>query len=701
MTCLSLSALYGAYSAAVGFIADHVDALAAAVTLCVFVKAATGIFPSGLRKVFGPSGITGRAIFRALFLCWRSRSEQRVFFEFALIRSQGAKLDAQGWDEICGDFAVFSSMSRGQKARYIEIKNCTHLTSREFVTAVSRYFDFLATPRASRFYSIGRYDDYWHSVVQIAEAYITPSALLSGLMSRFDSNWSVFIDQYRASLPNAEAGTFQSTELYGLFSWLLWGPSREIKWRDGWDGLCQISYGDENNSLLAYADGGSGAMSMLRDGFVKASERGCFGTLCSAGVRLAPKKTFLGQFRFGMNVENAYYVDKMVHDEGLSFVPRVEYVKPIEVRVSNRWYSTAYLWLLFERECVDGEFHPDKSVAFFEHANIADANVCAFLCERLADKAVAHFREVYRHPEMRSNRYNFVCGLNSAIEKSCTERIMKLIGVDAEFAEWMKGHVCLVPRREPTTVFAALDEFFANSEHQLHFVDVDVSNSRECAELALFYSGIYSDSFPNEDERESLTNLLEYLKISRKSKVWDFHVILAMDEQGRMVGGSIFDYFADANSAVIEFICVDERLRSRHIGQQIWKKVLKTADADSLANGHPYAKHVFCEVESPDMRQDKCVAHLEFWKGNWFRRLDFNYIQPALGAGQSPVRGMWFLGLTRFSENSQIIDSTLLQKVLWNYAHYSMGIKNPENDPLFLAMQSEVMDKKAVEMIDF
>ena len=725
MNVFGTSAFFDAYSSIVGFVANHVALLTVAVTAVVFVRAATGVFPSGLRRVFRFSGITVWTTFRVLMLCWRSRSLQRLFFEFALVKSQGEKLDSGAWNELCSDFAVFVADHQSVEELKIEIKNCTSLTSRNFVLAVSRYFDFLATPKASAFYSIGRYDDYWHSVVRVAEAYITPSVLLSGLMSRFDSNWEIFIDRYRASVSSSRMSSCRTMELYGLFSWLLWGPSKEINWHDGWDGLCQLSYGDENNSLLAYADGRNGTLDLLRRAFADSAKKGGFGGLFIAGIRIIPKKEYVSGLRFSLDVGNAYFVDKIISDDGLSFVPVLVDVVPVEPRVSRNWYSTAYLWLLFERIGEDESFHPERAVAFFEHANIADPQVSVFLKERLADKAIAHFRKIFESECDRSSRYSFLCGMNKEIEDYFKRQIKKVAGGKGDFQKWMLEHLCLTQRREPTTVFRALDEFFGEDDCDLTFSEVYLSDRRSCADLSVFYSVIYSDSFPNDNERETLANILEYMKKSSATDMWFFKVLLAKEKDGRIVGGAVFDYFVDVNSVVIEFICVDPSLRTRSIGKQIWNNILKSADALAIKHGHPCAKYVFCEVESPEMKTDGDMRHLAFWRSNWFRRLDFNYVQPALGRGRDAVSGLWLLAVARFpeSENNmplQVLEgkadsirvarfpesennmpSAVVTKLLWNYIHYSMDVPLPEEEECFKDMKSEISRHDVVKLVEF
>ena len=696
-----MAGLFDVYSTCVGFIADHVAVLTAAFTLILFARIAMGVFPSGLRQVFGRGEIPFGVAVRIVFLCWRSRAVQRTFFEFALVKSQGKKMEAWEWRELYGDFATFLADEEYGKRGEINIRNCTHLTGVDFVAAVERYFEFLKGSKTSEFYSIGRLDDYWHTRIHVAEAYITPSVLLAGLMSKFDSDWEIFIEQYRAALSEHEKSDLSTSELYGLFSWLLWGPSREISWQSGWDGLCQLAYGDENNSLPVFANARNGTLEVLRENFMSSKAQGMFGGAFTASIRLVPKMEFVRQTRFSMDIRNAYFIDKISSDKSLSFIPELETVEPVEVRIAGRYYSTAYLWVVFERDNADAKFHPEQAVAFFEHANLADASVCNFLKCRLAEKVLAHFRAMSEHPATAARKYRMVCGMNATLEDFCKEKLASAAKEDSPFAAWLREHVSLVARHEASAVFKSFDDFFQEASFPVSFLDVDPADRLACAELALFYVGAYSDAFPNEDERESLPNLIRYLKESRRSGKWDFRILLAKDRDGLVTGGVVFDYFRDTNSIVIEFLCVDREFRNRHVGTALWLQTLKVADTLALKHGKRKAEHVFCEVDSPAIRQDNDLSHLAFWRNNWFGKMDLEYVQPSLGDGQKPVHGLWLLGLSRSASSRDTMAKSIVEKTIWNYLHYSMGIVSPEKDESFKAMQTQLSGRDRVSLSRF
>lgn len=688
------------YATWIGFIADHVGLLTLLFTAGLFVRLACGVFPRGLRRVFGETGMPRMAMVRAVWLCGRSRTAQRLFFEFALVKSRGAKLSAREWGRIVDDFAIFRGKAEGAAVPLLEVRNCTHLTEKAFSQAVSRYFRFLSKGRAADFYSIGRFDDCWHTRIRVAEAYIMPSVLLSGLLSEFDSDWEQFIDQYRRTLSKRDRGGM-STEPYSVFSWLLWGPSREVDWKGHWDGLCQMAYGDENNSLPLFVSRGGSGFETMRKAFGEADKRGGFGWLFTVDIRLVPKDDFFRHERLGMDVRNAYFIDKLTADDRLSFIPRVEGAEAATEELAEVYYCTAYLWLLFERDEDDGRFHPESSVVFVMHANLADANVCRFLRDRLMERALGHFREVFEGEHTAERKYRFVCGVSTALEQFCLEQFKEAARGDSPFAEWLRGHVALEGRHNPLEAFAALDDFCRRAEPALQFRDVLPDDRLGCAELALFYAGIYSESFPNDDERESLPNFLRYLKESSKSRDWDFHVVLAKDDDGVVVGGIVFDYFRDINSAVVEFICVDKEWRRMRIGERLWREALRVADALAAKHGKKGAAYVFCEVDSPSISRDKELRHLAFWRDHGFGRVDFDYVQPSLADGLKPVVGLWWIGLSRSANNPGAVDSRLVETALHHYIQFAMGIRNPETNPQFVDMKRQLSSRATLKLVPF
>lgn len=690
---------------------NHIGAIAVLAAVVAFAYLACGIFAQALRQVLGPCGIPFFVCVRAVLAFHGSRQAQRAFIEFAIVRFanktddgeiDGVRRHGAGmrklWWGIFNEFRSFWSHC-DQSHPVVEVENCTYLTQRDFGEIVSRYFAYLDRPAVAKTYEIATSVDYWQSVIRVKESYITPSVLLSGLLSRYDESWERFISKYisTASMGKDASERFSTNELYGLFAWLLWGPSLEIEWKNGWNGLCQMSYGDENNSLPAFLSRDGDVVGRMRASLLARKEKGSYGVLCSADVRILPKKSFFRSELGRMGVSSANFVDKMAKDESIPFAVYVVDFCDCADHRAEAYYCTAYLWILLERDG-DGhdEFRPENAVAFFEHANLADGKSCEFLTRTLMGKVMAHFRMVFESGGVGPH-YRFVCAHDRELELRFQSRIEEEIARGGAFAEWLRDSVSVVSRRKVGAVFSTIDEFFEGSEEEFAREEVTPENRLSMADLAVFYSGLYTESFPVEDERESLENIIRYMKASRGNPNWSFNVLLFKDARGVVVAGALFDYFRRSNSAVIEFVTVDRIARFKGLGSRLLREICKTADGIARRAGYDGVDNFFCEVESPEPESEERMGRLKFWERNRFRHLDFEYVQPALDESKGPVRGLWFLALPM--RDADTIRGDLVGSVVSDYIRYAMGREDADSDPILGSMRKELAGKKDVALL--
>lgn len=274
--------------------------------LALFASAFTFFFlmfneySKALRKILAPCGLGFWARLRVLFICRKSVVKKRAFIEYAILKSQGHGTVASSWHTIINEFKAF--YYEDQSNLVYSIPNCTLLIGADFSDAVSRYFDFIKTKKARKAFGIQEDRLQWVIKIHIEEAYATPTCLLTGLLSKYEENWEEFIKRYVSTAYITEAAentsdSILASELYLTFAWLLWGPSYELNYRRYWAGLCQISYGDESNSIPAVADKDSDVVERLKDKFTE-NEEHRYGALISADVSLFEKKGILS-FRKG------------------------------------------------------------------------------------------------------------------------------------------------------------------------------------------------------------------------------------------------------------------------------------------------------------------------------------------------------------------------------------------------------------------
>ena len=84
---------------------------------------------------------------------------------------------------------------------------------------------------------------------------------------------------------------------------------------------------------------------------------------------------------------------------------------------------------------------------------------------------------------------------------------------------------------------------------------------------------------------------------------------------------------------------------------------------DSFKNGKKKLDYVFCEIEDPAVNQVPVKKYLHFWEKYKFRRIDMQYIQPALSGVQKPVHGLWLT----VSASNGIADEIVLSSTVGDF----------------------------------
>ena len=655
-------------------------------------------YAKALKYILAPCGLGFWGRLRILFLCRKSPVMKRAFLEFAMLKTQGRGKVAGEWRSIINEFRAFYATVQGELV--YTIPNCTLLIGEDFSDVARRYFTFFQKEKPRKAFGIHDSQLSWVMKIRIEEAYATPTCLLTGLLSAYEENWSEFIKRYVSTAFIAEndeniGNDILTNELYLTFVWLLWGPSFELDYTSCWAGLCQISYGDESNSIPAVANLNTGVSEQLAARF--AGNRGRrYGALVSAEFTILENKRFYQSIRDAVNPEDAYFYDK-IEDSPLSFAARMDSFTPYQSYKSQKYYCTAYVWLLFGLE-EEGEysFHPEKSVAFFEHANLTDQQTYHFLIETLIDKSIKHFTAVFRDARYTERRYRFICAMNEEIAGIFCRRYRELMEEDSQRGRMFRERILLKPKYTPAQAFAAYDEFFAPSRG-MEFLEVRLDQKDTISDLARFYTEVYMECFPDKDERESFDNLLLYLQNGQAAEEYCYHILLARDERGEIVGGGIFDYFRRTNTAVIEFIAVKSDLQSGGMGSLIYQHIRSVLADDAYRNCRKPVSCIFCEIDSPEHSKASIKKYLYFWNKHHYRRLDFRYIQPALSAKQEPVTGLWFT-VSIQHEKQESIEAGLVVQVIRDYMRFAMQVEQPDQEPAFRQMRQELEEKGQVAL---
>lgn len=191
--------------------------------------------------------------------------------------------------------------------------------------------------------------------------------------------------------------------------------------------------------------------------------------------------------------------------------------------------------------------------------------------------------------------------------------------------------------------------------------------------LTDFYNGIFVENFPDENERDSLENIIKYIKVNEFNSLLSRIIIYKYNNE--IIGGIIFDYFQEISSIAVEFIVTSKKYSGQGIGTFILNNIVNL-----LKN--KYKKNIewlFIEIEDPQKIKIDNLSYLYFWKKLHMKIIDFNYIQPALSSEKTPVEHLLLcvknLKLDVFSISKEIV-----KKFIFLYAKHAILIENPLSD---------------------
>jgi GNAT superfamily N-acetyltransferase len=233
----------------------------------------------------------------------------------------------------------------------------------------------------------------------------------------------------------------------------------------------------------------------------------------------------------------------------------------------------------------------------------------------------------------------------------------------------------------------------------------DISDEpHELERLSRFYDKLYVAGFPDPNERESLDNMKQYLKLRREG--WyrpnNYHIILALDGD-QTVGASVSDYLAKPNCGIIEFLLVAQALWGKGIGRKLHDATIAAFDADARRIGREGVDAIVIELNDPyrvSSRDDNYdpFERAMIWNQWGYGRLCFPYVQPALSAKQEPVTCL-LLGMKPIAPHlrEQAPPGTVCD-VLAEYMRLAMRIKKPEFDPTYIAMERYLSNLSAVRI---
>lgn len=241
---------------------------------------------------------------------------------------------------------------------------------------------------------------------------------------------------------------------------------------------------------------------------------------------------------------------------------------------------------------------------------------------------------------------------------------------------------------------------FSATAGPISFREVDASRAG-LATLARFYRDRYVAEFPDPDERESLANMRRYLRL--KAQGWygpnNYHILIA-ELGGAPVGGAVFDYLAEPNAGVIEFLFVAADRRIRGVGRALLDETLRLLRQDARERRGKRLAAVVAEMNDP-FRRPETPDNLDpfvraaIW-GRWgFGVLDFPYVQPALSARQARVEGLVLIARTLGAPRSAV-SSAWVARTVGEYLRWAMRIEQPGDNADYREMSAFLGARRTV-----
>lgn len=347
-------------------------------------------------------------------------------------------------------------------------------------------------------------------------------------------------------------------------------------------------------------------------------------------------------------------------------------------------------------EAINGDnhyFQPQKSITFFEHANLANQLSYEACIRSLINKCFDHFDTVFSDNRL-NRKYRYCLSMNQTIEDKLLKRLDDRVNCNDDYSIIYKENIYIYKLYSESDIFSSFDSYFEDSEDEFKYVEIDINDKNSMIELGEYYKSIYIESFPDANERESLDSIIDFL--TKKSQGWykknNYHVILVL-KSGKIVGGIICDYFADSNCGVIEFIAIKEEYQSGGIGTRIYQKSVEILRKDARLNSQNELDYIFGEIEKVnDNKSIEDKKYLWFWWKMGYKKIDFDYIQPALDSNKQCVSSLDLI-LIQLSHTSSLTDeinTNILKGFLIDYAKYAMRIDQPENNPDLLNMINKI-----------
>jgi len=191
--------------------------------------------------------------------------------------------------------------------------------------------------------------------------------------------------------------------------------------------------------------------------------------------------------------------------------------------------------------------------------------------------------------------------------------------------EYLKEFILVESPRTPISVLTEIDNTFNQHEKDNEVFFVESKDDRDgIADLCNMYGQLFLSAFPDDDERESLENLIRSVRPGNKDI--DQHIV-HLKTKTSIVGSIVFSYFREASAGYIAYIVVDNNQRKKGYATKLFEKGMQIMEEDARRNNNKSVKYIYLELEK---FEEKVPLSAYMWSRLGFKRLGLSYIQPPL-----------------------------------------------------------------------
>ena len=650
-----------------------------------------------IKKFFRTNGI---GFFRPFVIPFLSRNDcnknTRLFIEYVILTTTDNFIKGNEWKDKILNF----------RADYIEKKDnavleieSTFLLKNAIVSEnIDRYFIFIEKNKDEL--NISKNDiNKFLMKVEVSNAYLTPLIQISSLQERYNDDWSQVLNHYAFEFVDKQNPRIP-VEVSSFYTWLMWGPSVCITPSSNSSKLCLLGLGDESMSVPVVIPANNNEK--IWNQINKNISDNNFGVFVKGIYTIYNKISYLKDNHNLFEGVTLNFIDAEILEKSTGMILETD-SDLTEISLSNHTNTmfSAYIWIMlyYSKRGEHKAFDCKNSTVLFEHANISDSDNVKLYTDTLINKCIEYLKYVKSQPQYSDREYTLAWAVNKKIGETFKEKIQN----NNDLQDIIKFDKAKISQ---DSILSSVDEAFRVDEIDITYKDIDFNSTSDLGLLGRFYCELYMMEFPDEDERESLENIIAQGKRMHPIKECEYHCVIAT-KGNDIVGGILGDYFAECNSAAIEFVVVNSKERGLHIGTHLINRFIDFCnnDANIFNNKNRCIDYCFFECENPykvdsDLR-DNCIRRLHFWHKKQALRIDFDYIQTSLEESKQAIDYLYLntIIINKDKLDKETIEKDRLMKFIECYFRYAFDKKDFKNNLEYKKMLEANQNKSRIKLL--